>query len=324
MLNFRKYPNLTSVTVPNNVMLSTNNLSFAFRDMRNLVSVNFNHPNVTNMNNTYMSCFNLTGSPVCGDNVTDMSYTYYYCRNLTGSPVCGNNVTSMYMTYMDCYNLTGSPVCGDNVTNMQYTYFNCVNLTGSPVCSNNVTNMNNTYSNCYNLTGSPVCGNNVINMFSTYSNCRNLNEGTSYFYSHNVENANGCFYGKNNSRRYNIHIPANSTTLNTFLINNNNSIVNDNITWTNAGSYYYNSTYNIYIYPVESVEEARLEKEYTTSISFSSDLNKNIDLENNIATIKNTWAYPSTELTIDSGNAFRMNVTISDLTDITITKVEVK
>jgi len=56
--------------------------------------------------------------------------------------------------------------------------------------------------------------------------------------------------GKNNSRRYNIHCYNNSNTLNTLLINNNAySIVGANITWTNAGTYYYNTAYNIYIYP---------------------------------------------------------------------------
>jgi len=51
------------------------------------------------MFNTYYNCFNLTGSPVCGDNVTNMSCAYHNCRNLTGAPVCGDNVTNMDHTY---------------------------------------------------------------------------------------------------------------------------------------------------------------------------------------------------------------------------------
>ena len=50
------------------------------------------------------------------------------CYNLTGSPACGNNVTTMYYAYANCYNLTGSPVCGDNVTNMGGAYANCIAL----------------------------------------------------------------------------------------------------------------------------------------------------------------------------------------------------
>jgi hypothetical protein len=35
------------------------------------------------------------------------------------------------------------------------------------------------------------------------------------------------------------------------------SLVGAAITWTNAGSYQYNKTYNIYIYPVSNVAAAR-------------------------------------------------------------------
>ena len=125
-----------------------------------------------------------------------------------------------------------------NMTSFNWSNFNW----------NNVTNMAYAYRNCCNLTGSPVCGNNVTDMAYAYYNCKNLNAGTFYFYSKNVSNARNCFYGKNNSRRYNIHVPANSTTLNTFIINNRYSIVGKNITWTKSGTYYYNRTYNIYIY----------------------------------------------------------------------------
>ena len=212
--------------------------------------------NVINMSGAYISCYNLTGSPVCGDNVTSMSSAYSSCYNLTGSPVCGDNVTSMYFTYNSCYNLTGSPVCGDNVTDMYCTYRNCYNLTGSPVCGNNVTNMAYAYTDCYNLTGSPVCGNNVTNMYYTYYNCRNLT-GNAYFYSSSVTNVRYCFYNKNNSIRLNLYVPSNSTTNTTIHYNNSYSLVGTSITWTNAGTYQYNTTYNIYIYPVANVAAAR-------------------------------------------------------------------
>ena len=78
------------------------NIGFWFHNCKNLISLNysnFNMNNVTGMRNTYSSCSNLTGSPVCGEKVTDMSYTYYNCRNLTGSPVCGEKVTRMDNTY---------------------------------------------------------------------------------------------------------------------------------------------------------------------------------------------------------------------------------
>jgi len=85
-------------------------------------------------------------------------------------------------------------------------------------------------------------------MCNTYYGCVNL-DGDIYILSNKVSNAVNCFYGKNNSRIYNIHCYANSTTFNTLLINNVKSIVGAAITWTNDGTYYYNTAYNIYIYP---------------------------------------------------------------------------
>lgn len=242
-------------------------------------------PNVTDMYWTYIDCYNLTGSPKCGDKVTNMSYTYCNCYNLTGEPVCGPNVTNMYCTYWNCYGLTGSPVCGPNVTNMGRAYYKCYNITGKPVCGEKVTIMNTAYSNCYNLTGSPVCGSNVISMYDTYSYCTNL--GTNgYFYSNRINNAYMCFYERNTSRRLNLYVPSigrNSTynTLNTCLISNNKSLVGSSITWTNnmtTNGYYYNASYNIYIYPVDNVEQTH--KIHSTIVSYTttniSKLPKNI------------------------------------------------
>lgn len=203
MLNFRQYPQLTKVTVNNEVQLSKNSLYDAFSNMQNLQYVEFNHPWVNNMYDTYMNCYNLTSSPACGPNVITMAMAYFECHSLTGNPVCGNNVVSMYHTYTNCCNFTNSPVCGPNVTDMS----------------------------------------------GTYRSCRNLNECTVNWYAPNIINARNCFYGKNNSRKYNIHVPANSTTFNTMIINNTSSLVGTSITWTNNETCWYNTTYNIYIYP---------------------------------------------------------------------------
>lgn len=269
--------------------ISPTSLSYWFYNAQNLQAANvdlLNCDNVTNMYGAYYSCYNLTGSPVCGNNVINMANTYYGCSNLTGSPICGNSVTSMANTYRGCSNLTGSPVCGDRVTSMILTYYNCRNLTGSPVCGENVVNMYSTYNCCYNITGAPVCGNNVTSMYSAYYNCRNLTgspvcganvvnmnrtyygcsnlSGNAYFYSNRISDVNRCFYGKSNSRMLNIYLPANSTSLTTCLTNNTSSLLGRNCTWTDdmaANGCYYNATLNIYLYPVENVEAARLENE---------------------------------------------------------------
>ena len=224
--------------------------------------------NVTNMQLTYFDCVRLTGSPVCGPNVTDMSDTYYNCSNLTGNPVCEDNVINMSRAYFNCQNLIGPPVYGNNVTNMAFTYAYCSNLTGKPVCGPNVTNMSYTYYNCFNLTGSPVCGNNVTNINSAYEGCYNI-APNAYFYSNKVKGADSCFGNRASYNRINVYVPivgANTThnTLSTFLYNNAYSIVGSSIEWTNdmnTNSCYYNTTQNIYIYPVESVAQVYKDNE---------------------------------------------------------------
>lgn len=213
---------------------------------------------VTDMSEIFYNCSNLIGSPKCSNFVVNMAQAYGNCQRLSGSPVCGDNVVNMHRAYDRCFELTGSPVCGDNVIDMDFAYSSCKKLSGSPVCGNNVTSMVDTYYGCFNLTGSPVCGNNVTNMCYTYSSCFNLT-GNGYLYSSSINNAQGCFLGKNNSTQLNIYFPINSTTNTTMHISDSKSLVGGPITWTTdaANNCSYNTQYNIYLYPVENVAAAR-------------------------------------------------------------------
>ena len=69
-INFRQYTNVTKIRIPNKV---THNGDFSnkFNAMANLNSCAIPN-NITNMNSIYINCYNLTGSPICGDNVFDM------------------------------------------------------------------------------------------------------------------------------------------------------------------------------------------------------------------------------------------------------------
>ena len=118
--------------------------------------------------------------------------------------------------------------------------------------------MTNTYGNCFNLTGAPVCGGNVTNMSNAYINCVNIG-ANAYFYSSKIQNVRNCFGGKNISNMLNIYLPSNSTSLSTCLQVTSYSIVGQTITWTNdtANDCYYNTEYNIYMYPVDDVAAAR-------------------------------------------------------------------
>lgn len=235
MMNFKAYSNVTKIVIPDGVQLSSNSFENKFSYMKNLQNVSL--PNsVNSLNETFRNCLSLNMSPWCGENVTNMSYAYTNCYNLTGSPVCGEKVTDMSYTYYKCRNLIGSPVCGNNVTGMTYTYYECRNLTGSPVCGNNVTDMSWAYKGCSNLASN------------------------GYFYSNNISNMHNCFWNWPNTRYLNLYLPANSTSLTTALTNNTSSLIGANITWTDdlaTNNCYYNTQYNIYIYPVENVAAAR-------------------------------------------------------------------
>ena len=343
---FSEMKNLQSVSLPNSV----NSLNSTFQNCLSLNMSPWCGNNVTDMRNAYYNCSNLTGSPICGPNVMKMQWAYYNCANLTGNPVCGENVTSMYSTYENCVNLTGSPVCGENVTGMSYAYENCVNLTGSPVCGENVTNMRNAYRNCINLTGSPVCGNNVTNMKRTYDGCSNLTgcpicgpnvtsmEDTyngcinlscnAYFYSKYLNGIRNCFYIRNTSAPLRVYVPMNSKTFHTVYHRNiysDYSLIGREITWTDdmlTNNCYYNTTYNLYLYPVESVAKSYLNNELGNTFEPIDD-NEYISNYNATSSIKTTWNYSASSLPIDAGEAFIVNINVADLTSITLNSMGV-
>ena len=140
---------------------------------------------------------------------------------------------------------------------MKYAYWNCTNLTGSAVCGDLVTDFSCAYTNCKSLGGSVWAGKNVTNMYNTYYNTWCSKSGNIYILSPNVANATNAFYRYTGNYRINIYIPANSITYNTFISNvASTSIVGTALSWTtnSTGGYIYNSTRNIYLYPVEDVE----------------------------------------------------------------------
>jgi hypothetical protein len=137
--------------------------------------------------------------------------------------------------YNGCTNLK-TAVCGDNVQNMAYSYYNCRNLTTA------------------------VCGPNVTNMAYCYSNCGNL-QGNAYFYANNVVNFRNCMVNRDVVNMLNVYVHAGSNTLTKCLNTSATySLVGKAITYTNdiaANGCYYNTSYNLYIYPVDNVASIR-------------------------------------------------------------------
>lgn len=184
------------------------------------------------MLNTYANCPKLT-TAVCGDSVTRLDGAYWKCINLI-TPACGPNVEDMSMAYQNCTNLT-SAVCGEKVQDFAAAYANCSKLTRA------------------------VFGPNVTSISSSYYNCRGI-QGNTYISSNNVYTVASCFYNRHTGNMLNIYVHDNSKTLTSLLISNIYSLVGRTMNWRNdiTNKCYYDSGYNIYIYSVANVEEARI------------------------------------------------------------------
>jgi hypothetical protein len=159
-------------------------------------------------------------------------------------------------------------------------------------------------------------------MSEAYYRCYNLS-GNMYMYSNNVSNMKNCFYGKNNSRRYNIYAHPNTITWNTLIRSNSLSLMGYSITWTNditTNGCYYNASYNVYIYPVVNVRKAYLD------IEFNSNISPNIYNVNyiNSETIqpKTSWAYNGVNENIDNGYMIAVPLNLTTLENVTIDNVE--
>ena len=123
------------------------------------------------------------------------------------------------------------------------------------------------YYNCYNLTGVAIVGPNVTDFSYAYSEVKGLTD--IYIYSNKISIMRNCVRNKDNSLRMNIYVPkigpnSSYNTLAKCLYTNTTSIVGSSITWTNdmtTNGCHYNTTYNIYIYPVANVQNAYNENE---------------------------------------------------------------
>lgn len=275
-------------------------------------------PNVTNMNCAYWKCSNLT-TAVCGPNVTNMYYAYSGCKNIK-TAVCGDLVTNFGYAYMGCSNLT-TAVCGPNVFNMYHTYGDCTNLT-TAVCGINTQYMNYTYIRCYNLKEvaySPK----AWEMEGTYKYCTNLETACLYEQAYNVKNTfegcisltkcfvlstrlnnvHRCFADTNTSKRLDIYVTKNTTSSNKLLNTSSSySITGSTMTWTNdvvTNGCYYNTAYNIYIYPVADVNAVMKLGKVTALYT----------AKNQITPVFNTGYQYNYNATLLSNNAYSIEIT---------------
>ena len=115
--------------------------------------------NVTNMNNMFYNCSNLTAIPILDTSkVTNMHYMFYNCSNLTAIPALDTSkVTNMSGIFEKCTKLTAIPLLDTSkVTDMIYMFYNCSNLTTIPhLDTSKVRDMSYMFYNCSNLTTIP-------------------------------------------------------------------------------------------------------------------------------------------------------------------------
>ena len=131
---------------------------------------------ITNMNNTFYFCKNLTTAPEIPEGVITMESTFEQCVKLTKAPEIPDEVTNMKSTFEHCYELTEVPNIPKGVTNMESTFRNCGKLTKVPEMPDGVTNMEKTFFYCSELTEVPNIPKGVTNMKSTFEYCKGLTE----------------------------------------------------------------------------------------------------------------------------------------------------
>lgn len=137
-----------------------------------------NTSKVTNMDNMFERCTNLTTIPLLNtSNVTRMSSMFNECTNLTTIPLLDTSKV-ITMSFMFQYtNLTTMPLLDTSkVTNMNNMFFECTNLATIPLLdTSKVTDISYMFMKCTNLTTIPLLNtNNATNMDSMFNKCTNL------------------------------------------------------------------------------------------------------------------------------------------------------
>ena len=132
------------------------------------------------------------------ENVTNTNNMFNWCSNLTFIPLLNTSkVTNMYRMFFSCKSITTIPQLDtSNVTDMSDLFGSCIKLTSVPLLNTSkVTNMNNMFNSCYALTTIPLFDTrNVTNMIYMFSGCNNLTEIPAFDVS-KVTNFNSTFSG---------------------------------------------------------------------------------------------------------------------------------
>lgn len=142
---------------------------------------------VTNMQETFYLCENLTSVPLFNTgNVTSMQEMFGRCTALTSVPLFNtSNVTNFSSMLYKCTALTSAPSFNtSSATNMDYMFYG-TRLTTAPVLSTgSVTSFNYMFRGCASLTSVPQY--NMASATSTsymFENCRSVSSGALSLYN---------------------------------------------------------------------------------------------------------------------------------------------
>lgn len=223
---------LSNLQISYNGMTVTS--SGVFNNKDNITSVDLcNIPWENNsMENAFYYCDYLLNVSNINDSVTNMTETFSHCYALTTLPILPSAVTIMIGTFYQCYNLriTDDLIIPSNVTNMLLAFYNaCRGLTQirDITIPNSVINMKQAFqyfggtTNASGVTARTIdIGTGVINMNSAFDGCI-LSATTFNIRSISVTDATNCFrnmtgYNRPSGTLY-VHVPANSTTYNSFV-----------------------------------------------------------------------------------------------------------
>ena len=189
------------------------NLDETFRECVNLTESPVIPATVTSMRGTFSGCTNLQTAPVLPNGVVDMGYTFDGCVSLVKAPKLPDNVVDLNWTFENCSSLIEAPIIPDTVEKMNYTFdeTSIKTYAGSTdpdgdfsnyVIPSKVTTMEQTFLHCTYITHAPdiSAAISLTNMTNTFSGCTSLIEAP--ILPDNVENMGQTFNGCTNLKTY--------------------------------------------------------------------------------------------------------------------------
>ena len=160
------------------VFVVPDGMKFGYSNFTEIPS-NVNFTNVTDMDNLFADCIQLTSIPQLNTSSTNsMIRMFANCGSLTAIPQLDtSNVYDMDSMFSGCGSLTTIPELNtSSVSNMNNLFNGCNSLTTIPqLNTSSVTSMDNMFANCHSLTSIPQLDySNVSSMENIFRECSSL------------------------------------------------------------------------------------------------------------------------------------------------------